>query len=155
MRVLIATDGSELAISAARQAPGLVAPGSTFVLVTAVAPTDDPEEDAGGFEGPLITPEEAADEHRSKVVEADAELARTAAALGSVPVEQLVVEGTPGEAICSLAAESKFDLIVVGSHGRGFLARVFLGSVSTYIVNHAPCPVLVIRAHSGDAPGAP
>ena len=153
MRVLIATDGSEVAIDAARQAPALLAADATFALVTAVAPIADPEEDAGGFEGPVITPEEAADDHRSQVVNADGSLAVTATALGPAPIEQLVVEGGAGEAICALAAESGFDLIVVGSHGRGFIARAVLGSVSSYIVSNAPCPVLVVRAHDVDAPG--
>lgn len=114
-----------------------------------IAPTANPEDDAGGFEGTVITAEEAADDHRSDVVDADGVLALTAAALGSVPIEQLVVEGTgnAGTAICARAAESAFDLIVVGSHGRGFIARAFMGSVSSYIVSHAPCPVLVVRAH--------
>jgi nucleotide-binding universal stress UspA family protein len=148
MRVLIATDGSDLAVHAASEAPPLLAADATFVVATVIAPTANPDDDAGGFEGPVITAEEAADEHRSDVVDADGVLALTAAALGSVPVEQLIVEGTgnAGTAICALAAESGFDLVVVGSHGRGLIARVFMGSVSTYIVNHAPCPVLVVRA---------
>jgi nucleotide-binding universal stress UspA family protein len=37
------------------------------------------------------------------------------------------------------------DVIVVGSHGRGALERLLLGSVSDQVVRHAPCPVLVIR----------
>lgn len=76
----------------------------------AVATIADPEEDAGGFEGPVITPEEAADHHRSKAVNADGSLVVTATALGPAPIEQLVVEGGAGEAICALAAESGFDL---------------------------------------------
>jgi nucleotide-binding universal stress UspA family protein len=148
MRVLIATDGSDLAIHAASEAPALLAADATFVVATVIAPTMNPEDDAGGFEGPVITPEDAADEHRSDVVDADGVLASTAAALGSVPIEQLIVEGTgnAGTALCARAAESAFDLIVVGSHGRGLIARAFMGSVSSYIVSHAPCPVLVIRA---------
>ena len=156
MRVLIATDGSDLAIHAASEAPALLAADATFVVATVIAPTANPDDDAGGFEGPVITPEDAADDHRSDVVDADAVLALTAAALGPVPIEQLIVEGdtdSAGKAICARAAESAFDLIVVGSHGRGLIARAFMGSVSSYIVSHAPCPVLVVRAHDGQAPG--
>jgi nucleotide-binding universal stress UspA family protein len=155
MRVLIATDGSDLAIHAASEAPALLAANATFVVATVIAPTANPEDDAGGFEGALITAEEAADDHRSDVVDADGVLALTAAALGPVPIEQLIVEGTgnAGTAICARAAESGFDLIVVGSHGRGLIARAFMGSVSSYIVSHAPCPVLVVRADDGQAPG--
>ena len=156
MRVLIATDGSDLAIHAASEAPALLAADATFVVATVIEPTANPDDDAGGFEGPVITPEEAATEHRSDVVDADDVLASTAAALGPVPIEQLIVEGdtdNAGKAICARAAESAFDLIVVGSHGRGLIARTFLGSVSSYIVSHAPCPVLVVRSHDGHASG--
>jgi nucleotide-binding universal stress UspA family protein len=154
MRVLVATDGSDLAIHAARRAPALVAADATFVVATVIEPTADPDEDAGGFEGPVITPEEAATEHRSNVVDADGALTLTAAALGAAPVEKRIIEGDAaeaGRAICAHAAESGFDLIVVGSHGRGLIARAFLGSVSSYIVSHAPCPVLVVRAQDGGA----
>ncbi|MCB1025610.1 MAG: universal stress protein [Acidobacteria bacterium] len=37
------------------------------------------------------------------------------------------------------------DLIIVGSHGRGFWGRVMLGSISDSLVHHAPCSVLVVR----------
>jgi len=42
------------------------------------------------------------------------------------------------------------DMLVVGSHGRSNLSRVVLGSVALACVNHAPCPVVVVRApHHG------
>ena len=47
--------------------------------------------------------------------------------------------------MCRVAAELKVDVIVVGSHGRGAIARILLGSVSEQVVRHAPCPVLVVR----------
>jgi nucleotide-binding universal stress UspA family protein len=37
------------------------------------------------------------------------------------------------------------DLIVVGTHGRGRVGRLVLGSVSDHVVRHAPCPVLIVR----------
>ena len=47
--------------------------------------------------------------------------------------------------VCRIAGELGVDVIVVGSHGRGAIERLLLGSVSDQIVRHAPCPVLVIR----------
>lgn len=56
-----------------------------------------------------------------------------------------VVMGSPNRVIVDSAAEFGTDLIVVGSHGRGFWGRVMLGSVSDAVLHHAPCSVLVVR----------
>ncbi|HSH30582.1 MAG TPA: TSUP family transporter [Thiohalobacter sp.] len=60
-------------------------------------------------------------------------------------VEGLVQEGVPSEVITGLARERNADLIVTGSHGRGGLERVLLGSVSERILNETPCAVLVVK----------
>jgi nucleotide-binding universal stress UspA family protein len=53
--------------------------------------------------------------------------------------------GTPEEILLEAAREWSADLIVVGSHGRGFWGRMLLGSVTDALVHHAPCSVLVVR----------
>lgn len=53
--------------------------------------------------------------------------------------------GNPGPAICQLAKTWEADLIMVGSHGRTGLSEMLLGSVSNYVVHHAPCSVMVIH----------
>ena len=60
--------------------------------------------------------------------------------------EQVVA--SPGRAICELAKTWKADLIVVGSHQRKGLSEMILGSVSNYVLHHAPCAVLVVHQHS-------
>lgn len=62
-----------------------------------------------------------------------------------VPIDLRVVEGTPAEAICRLAAAESYDLIVMGTHGRTGLGHLFLGSVAERVVRAAPCPVLTVR----------
>jgi nucleotide-binding universal stress UspA family protein len=52
---------------------------------------------------------------------------------------------TPAPAIVSYAKEANIDLIVVGTHGRGTLAHVSMGSVAERVVRTAPCPVLTVR----------
>lgn len=51
----------------------------------------------------------------------------------------------PREAICDLANEEKVDYIVMGSRGQNPIKKMFMGSVSSYVSSHAPCPVIVIR----------
>jgi len=144
VRALIATDGSPASIEAARRATEVLRGDAELVLVTVVSPVDGPEADAGGFEGPLLGPDEARDLQRAAVVEAHAALAATAEALGPTPVAQRVVEGSAGPAICSLATEIDADVVVVGNSGKGPLARALLGSVSSYVVHHCGRPVLVV-----------
>jgi len=62
-----------------------------------------------------------------------------------VNVRFLIWAGPPGEAIVDVARSEQVDLVVVGSHGRGAVGRIFVGSVSEHVVRHAPCPVLVVR----------
>ena len=57
-----------------------------------------------------------------------------------------VIFGQPtGLAISRFAAEHEFELIVMGTHGRGPLTHALMGSVAEHVVRSAPCPVLTIR----------
>jgi nucleotide-binding universal stress UspA family protein len=60
------------------------------------------------------------------------------------PLEFMPV-GKPALEIVKSAKEWPADVIVLGSHGRTGVARVFLGSVAEAVLRHAPCSVLVIR----------
>ena len=53
--------------------------------------------------------------------------------------------GNPAHEILSLAA-CGYDLIVMGTHGRGGMAHAFLGSVAEKVVRRASCPVLTVRS---------
>ena len=56
-----------------------------------------------------------------------------------------LVQGDATEALLEAAVGA--DLLVVGNRGRGALAEAFLGSTSGRISDHAPCPVVIVRAH--------
>lgn len=58
-------------------------------------------------------------------------------------------EGPAADVLVSLAREA--DLLVVGNRGRGDVASLVLGSVSHHVVQHAPCPVVVIPRRWGAA----
>lgn len=53
--------------------------------------------------------------------------------------------GHTGQAICGIAAERSIDLIVIGSHDKGFWERIIDPSTTRYLLDHSPCPVLVVR----------
>lgn len=65
-----------------------------------------------------------------------------------VPVSTSVVRGSPAGVL--LDASKDADLIVVGSRGLGGFIGLLLGSVSTQVVHHATCPVLVVKPSSTD-----
>lgn len=53
--------------------------------------------------------------------------------------------GEPVRQILGYAADQEIDLIVLGTHGRGAVAHMLLGSVAERVVRNAPCPVLTVR----------
>jgi nucleotide-binding universal stress UspA family protein len=53
--------------------------------------------------------------------------------------------GSPGRRICELATDWNADLIMMGRRGRSGLAEFFLGSVSNYVLHHAPCSVQIVH----------
>jgi nucleotide-binding universal stress UspA family protein len=146
MKVLVATDGSDAAIEAARRAITLLRSDAEILLVTVIPDLEDPMETAGGFEGPVVSEEEAEHDFAEAAEAGSDALARTSAALGG-GVEVRVVPGDeePGHAIVAVAEQVHPDLVVIGSGGRSFFKRLFTGSVSDFVVHHAPCPVLVVR----------
>lgn len=62
-----------------------------------------------------------------------------------VRVKGLLAEGPAHEEIVRIAKRKRADLVVVGTHGRSGLAKLFLGSVAGRVVAAAPCPVLTVR----------
>lgn len=59
-------------------------------------------------------------------------------------VGKLMMPGEPWEKILEAASSVQADLIVMGTHGRRGVARLFLGSVAEKIVRHSPVPVLTV-----------
>jgi len=70
---------------------------------------------------------------------------------GDVPARQVVRQGKPFHAIVEEAREQGCDLIVTATHGYTGLAHVLIGSTAERIVQHAACPVLVVRGRGGKA----
>jgi universal stress protein A len=68
-----------------------------------------------------------------------------------LPVKTVVVtSAATAAAIVEYARANAIDLIVVGTHGRGMVAHILMGSVAERVVRTAPCPVLTVRHHERD-----
>jgi len=147
MRILIATDGSDHSRAAVEETCRLlIRSGDAEVLV--ISAYEDPY--------PIMAePFAISAGYYQKMADTLAEMSRgfvdDAVAVikgklggGEVKIEKEVLHGLPDQQIIEKAKEWNSDVIVVGSHGRGFWGRL-LGSVSTAVVQHAPCSVLVVR----------
>jgi nucleotide-binding universal stress UspA family protein len=75
-------------------------------------------------------------------VQAEGELARAAESLSGVASERVILVGAPGDALAIAARQGGFDLLVVGSRGRG-ASRALLGSVASHLARGIGIPVLL------------
>jgi nucleotide-binding universal stress UspA family protein len=99
----------------------------------------------GGYIPDTGAIETAARENAAKIVSESAAKLQEAGNPPGILVEKDVLFGSPDSRIVETAEEWKADLIVVGSHGYSRWERLLLGSVSSSVVHHAPCSVLVVR----------
>ncbi len=65
-----------------------------------------------------------------------------------IQAEFAQTSGLPGQAICDRAKACRVDLVMVGSHRRLGIKELLLGSVSNYVMHHAPCSVMVVHNQS-------
>lgn len=93
--------------------------------------------------GPQLPPPE---QHLEETLQQQTDLQAMAAHLQSKGIEATwqLLQGSVPETIVEKALELKSDLIIAGAHNHGFLYRAFIGSVSTSVVKHAPCPMLIV-----------
>jgi nucleotide-binding universal stress UspA family protein len=148
VKVLLAIDEDPCSEEAADEVGGRAWEASTTVRVLHavgkfVPPAQELWFDAGGD----------LDEARREVKDHSAELAeRFCARLRErgLQAEAVVRDGEPGPAIVEEAKEWGAALIVIGSHGYTGLKRLLAGSVSGYVVDHAQCPVEVVRCRQTD-----
>ena len=144
-KVLLATDGSDSSVHAARVLGDLVAcqpEVQVTVLHVAHVPRSYYMTDENGN---TVTPEVPMD----VMIRRSAEpiFKRTLSALG-LPESQVVTEvqvGEPAEEIVDLARLEAYDLVVLGSRGLSQMKELFLGSVSHRVLHTSPCPVLIAR----------
>lgn len=144
LRVLVAVDDDEASHDALELARRLV-PADSSVLVVNVAKNDRV---AAAWLGPVTGIPEGPPAPLLSIQEDNERYADTIVhnAIEELPhAETIVTHGDPGEAICALADSHDIDVIVVGTHQRSRWTRMWFGSVSRYVIDHANCSVLLVR----------
>lgn len=134
-RILIATEGSTVSQEAIRRFTALLNPGPVEIGILSV-----------------IVPAGLSDDHPSAAehYQREAEHAQEAidlaiADLGHAGFRSFGVSrvGEPAAVIVEVAKELEVDLIVLGTHARQGLERLFKGSVAEQVLHHAPCGVYI------------
>jgi nucleotide-binding universal stress UspA family protein len=143
---MLCVDGSEAALDAVAGGFALLHSPRHVLIVTVVEASDPMLVTGTGMAGGVMSPDEFDELDRAAAADGWA-LAEDAAARLKVGTPEIhVLRGTPGPALCALAAHIQARAIVMGSRGRGGITRAVLGSVSDYVVRNAPCPVVISRA---------
>jgi nucleotide-binding universal stress UspA family protein len=128
--IAVAFDGTPEAQAALREARKLAEASRAIVRILTVA--SPPVALPGGVGYTPINPPDP-----EKVI------GEAVAAVGdAVPVEGRQLDGPPAKALAAACADA--DLLVAGSRGYGPVTRLLVGSVSTRLIETAPCPVLVV-----------
>ncbi|MSQ30926.1 MAG: universal stress protein [Dehalococcoidia bacterium] len=139
---IITTDGSDVAASALKHAPQVVAPDGRIVVVEVVDSVGQvlAKTTPAGFElGGMVDAGLAEEIVAAQRGEAQKHLNAAKAALmaaGLKNVETVILDGTPGDRIVELASTRKSDVVIMSTHGRSGLRRVVLGSVADHVLRH-------------------
>jgi nucleotide-binding universal stress UspA family protein len=136
-RVLVATDASQASAGAEQAGIELSARvGASLIFLSVIDPS--------GLRLPGGLFHTRVDQVRTQRESALAKAVAKARQLG-VDAQFLIWEGDPGSSVIEAAEAEGADLIIVGSHARGPVGRLLLGSVSSHVVQRAYRPVIVIR----------
>lgn len=135
--ILLAVDGSEHSIRAAKQASSL-ASGTPDAIVTIVFVADH----ANAKNEVLHSGSNMElDLQRRKKIQPVEE----ALAAANIRYKVEILRGTPGPTIVEYANKESFDILIIGSRGLNSLQEMVLGSVSHKVVKRANCPVLIVK----------
>ncbi|HVE58945.1 MAG TPA: universal stress protein [Pyrinomonadaceae bacterium] len=146
MKILITTDGSDFSRAAVEKCCQMVVkPAETAIKIVSVYEVTLPLD---VFPSPTEFSEKlenSAREQAEEFAEQSAALIREHFPDSNIDLTTQISMGTPEQILIETARQWNADLVVVGSHGRGFWGRMLLGSTTDALVHHAPCSVLVVR----------
>lgn len=138
-KILVAIDGSEPSLKAARMAVDIAKPDAAAVTLAYCIP-------------PIVYPSEMAwvppvefEQQQRQAAEAVLIQAREKLVPNGVNVDRIVLRGPVAETIADEAVANRYDMVVVGSRGHGAVKRLLVGSVATRLVHICETPILVVR----------
>jgi nucleotide-binding universal stress UspA family protein len=144
--ILLATDFSDLSANAFHAAHALARDhGARLILLYVKQPQETVE---GEFGSLPPEPEPSDDDLLEQLQELLPEDS-------PVNAEAMVVHGLAAEAIVQAAKQTHCDLVVMGTHGRKRLARLFHANVADHVTRAAPCLVMALRSSQTEEPTAP
>ncbi len=147
MKILLAVDGSKHALAAILKCCEIVSINEeTEIKIVSVADISSPTgTEPFGSSGEFHLTINNELRKMAETFVADAKFTVSEKLGDKVKVETKVLRGSPKVEIVEEAENWGADMIVVGSHGYGFFERMLIGSVSNFVLHHAPCSVLVVK----------
>ena len=144
MKLLVAIDLSDNTDTVVEKARDIATALAARVWLLHVA---DPEPAFVGYDvGPQYERDAVAEKFRKEhtAIQAIAGAWRA----GGLDATALLVQGTTVETILKEAADLQADMIIAGSHGKGAMRRLLVGSVSEGLLQHTKCPILIVPTHA-------
>jgi nucleotide-binding universal stress UspA family protein len=149
-RLTYATDFSAASLAAFRRALELANATGAELTILHVLPSPAMLFIEGGYVPQEVWDRMDASQRAQASQEMD-RLVKQAVDAGVRATTAIVAGGMPAREIVRAAEEAKTDVLVLGTHGRTGVARLFLGSVAAAVVATASCPVLTVRADAVEA----
>jgi nucleotide-binding universal stress UspA family protein len=150
-RILVPLDGSEFAEQALPRAAALAAHHGAELLLVQALDLVSARAALDPMEAPLVPPPAAI---RKSVESYLQHQGRDARGLGAPAVRELVLDGPPVEAIARVVAAEAVDLVVLTTHGRGAVGRMFLGGVAHGLLHRLTVPLLLLRPGAAPHPAS-
>ena len=142
MKLLVATDGSKSALRAVKRAIELVehstARANSITLISV-------HDDAGIRHAKAFVGHSAVTDYLRELSDKELKPAIKALDASGVKHDMAILIGNVSREILSFADKGKYDMIVLGSKGRGAVADLLLGSVAQRVLAHASQPVLLVK----------
>ncbi|MDQ3063222.1 MAG: universal stress protein, partial [Acidobacteriota bacterium] len=139
MRILVSTDGSDFSRAAVEKCCQIIVePENTAIKIVSVFEIIEPLDISIS---PEFSQELEHSAHKKAQEFAEQDAAQIRECFPNIDLTTQVSMGAPDQILINTAKEWAADLVVIGSHGRGFWGRMLLGSITDSLVHYAPCSV--------------